>query len=651
MQLNMSPEQIKFTDADIAYTESILLPKGNSFDSERRTFIRNLETIDLQAAPGSGKTTVLLAKLLLLEKYLPFPDNSGILVLSHTNSAVDKIERNIQKYCPKIFSTYPSFVGTIQTFVDTFLAIPYYSSIYHNRPDRIDSEIYDEKVLNYYAASPDTGFKNWVDKKSVEYLLKIRFDSDWNLIPGMNRTSKDLKLGGGTHAYKAIVKMKRLLLEWGYLHFDDAYFLASRYLKIYPDMKEVLQRRFRFVFVDEMQDMDVHQYNLLENIFYSNGKSLSKYQRIGDKNQAIFSGEIKLDRIWSDRDRRLTLKGSHRFSQNIADAVRYFGLDFLEIQGLNRTTNIKPYILLFDDPKTVLPKFVDLIKEHNLTDNVYPFCALGWRTEHEDPTCLGIKNYCPTFTKEGAKTKIDFSNLRMYLVCYDNRNNASLDPIRKNILNSLLKVLRIQDITDNNARCYTKRHLLDYLRQYFPKEHDELNLNLFEWSFAIRKGNVDTTYHNIQEYIPRFLYNVFGVHNVRLGTQNFLTDTSIPTQFNDASTILCKCLDNIYENNGITVRLSTVHSAKGHTHTATLYMETFYYKDGGGDNAKSYESQRLEAQLKGEKLASTSGVRVRQSARVAYVGLSRPSDLLCLAVHKDRLPTGFQSNFWEIVRI
>lgn len=118
------PQEINITDDDIRYAESILLPEDKIFDQERKTFILNFGTIDLQAVPGSGKTTALLAKLVVLERKLPFEDGSGILVLSHTNAAIDEIKEKIQKHCPKLFS-YPNFIGTIQSFVDEFLAIPF----------------------------------------------------------------------------------------------------------------------------------------------------------------------------------------------------------------------------------------------------------------------------------------------------------------------------------------------------------------------------------------------------------------------------------------------------------------------------------------------------------------------------------------------
>ena len=92
------PQVIDITDDDIRYAEKILLPTGKEFDDERKAFIHDFRTIDLQAVPGSGKTTVLLAKLIILERKLPFANCTGVLVLSHTNVAIDEIKEKIQKH-------------------------------------------------------------------------------------------------------------------------------------------------------------------------------------------------------------------------------------------------------------------------------------------------------------------------------------------------------------------------------------------------------------------------------------------------------------------------------------------------------------------------------------------------------------------------
>src|SRR3954465_1588010 len=121
------------TDQEIAYAESILFNRIGVFDDERKNYIRELNTCDLQAVPGSGKTTVLLAKLLIIERRLPFHDHRSVLVISHTNAAIDEIKEKIGKHCPKLFSP-PNFVGTIQAFVDKFLATPFYVHQFGQKP-------------------------------------------------------------------------------------------------------------------------------------------------------------------------------------------------------------------------------------------------------------------------------------------------------------------------------------------------------------------------------------------------------------------------------------------------------------------------------------------------------------------------------------
>ena len=79
----------------IKVAEELLLPADCNFDDERREFILSLDSRDLVAVPGSGKTTALQAKLYCLSKSLPFDMGAGILVLSHTNAAVEEVKRRV----------------------------------------------------------------------------------------------------------------------------------------------------------------------------------------------------------------------------------------------------------------------------------------------------------------------------------------------------------------------------------------------------------------------------------------------------------------------------------------------------------------------------------------------------------------------------
>jgi len=88
-----------------------------------------------------------MAKL-VIRSLLTFSDGSGILVISHTNAAVDEINRTIGRHCQRLFS-YPNFVGTIQSFVDQFLAIPYFVNQFRKRPTSIEQSSYDDAANRF----------------------------------------------------------------------------------------------------------------------------------------------------------------------------------------------------------------------------------------------------------------------------------------------------------------------------------------------------------------------------------------------------------------------------------------------------------------------------------------------------------------------
>lgn len=674
------PLVINITDEDISYAEKILLPAGKQFDNERKTFIRNLSTIDLQAVPGSGKTTALLAKLIIIERKLPFADGSGILVLSHTNAAIDEIKEKIQKHCPKLFS-YPNFIGTIQSFVDQFLAVPYYVQKFNKKPNRIDNEIYNEKIksfiekpwlykLNFNRDITDKVAYIKNNNEGLFYSYRFQSSNEIQLVKKLNEGVLEISKPRGrtrvenysdyiqkekSDVYNWFFEFKKSILKSGILHYDDAYFLAERYLLKFPNIKSILQKRFAFAFVDEMQDMDTHQYDLLEKIFYDNGNSISVIQRIGDKNQAIYNS-VKATDVWADRTNVLRLNGSHRLSKPIADVVKKFALyndANFDIVGLNECV-IKPHILVFENGTigNVIPFFAQIVRENGLANAGKVIKVVCWNTDwkednanRQDQAKLRLEDYYTDFKKEKSKPKQDYDCLKSYLLYFD-KNKKTLEPLRKNILNALLKILRLENINTSDTRPYTKKKLIDLIREKDFKKYEELNLNLYNWSIGLIKGKTNDVWNEIKVYAPNF-FTIFSENALSTSLTFLNTDAAhIPVAENTELETT-----NYYKEDGLEIEIKSVHSVKGQTHCATLYLESFFQKDGNGANAKSYESQRLAQQLLGANLAANIGDRVKQSAKMAYVGFSRPTDLLCVAIHKDRFDTLLNTisrDIWEI---
>ena len=668
-------QAIDITENDIEYAEKKLWAEGQHFDDERRAFIKNLEVIDIQAVPGSGKTTALLAKLLILERKLPFVDNSGILVLSHTNVAIDEIKHKIELFCPKLFR-YPNFIGTIQSFVDEFLAIPYYTTIYKKKPVRIDNEIYEERVnhilqnrwLPKYNLSLDDLKKIQNIKMSNQDLFKnIRLDTndvgEIILIKELNDKEKlNVKKPKGADysneekekLYEWFLSFKKNILKQGILHFDDAYFLAKAYLFHFPKIKEIIQKRFSYVFVDEMQDMETHQYDLLEKLFYDDGNSTSIFQRIGDKNQAIFNNIESNEVNWIDRENNLTLTNSHRLSSKIANVVKSFAINNpnnFDIIGLNKC-DIKPHIILFDDTskERVISKFAELVKGFKEEDRLidygkYPIKAICWNAKWKSETELRITNYFPTYKKDNTKSKQDYDTLKSYLLFYD-RNSKTLKSIKNNIINAFLKVLRFENILDDNERYFTKYILFKTLKEKYFDKYQEFNLRLYHWSMLILKGKLDEAYNEIKSYMNDFIKIFDETKNLTISSSLFNQESQtlqVPDNIEELKE------NNLYTEGDINIEVVTVHSVKGQTHCATLYLESFYYNDGG----KSYESQRLADAFLGNSITNR-GIRIQQSLKMTYVGFSRPTNLLCVAIHKDRFTqclSQINTEIWEIKEI
>jgi DNA helicase II / ATP-dependent DNA helicase PcrA len=665
----MPVNNLEVSNKDISRVQLLLLSDGSSFDDERKGFIRNWETIDLQAVPGSGKTTLLLAKLIILEKNLPFEDNSGVLVISHTNSAIDEIKNKLGKHCHKLFSP-PNYIGTIQTFVDKFLAIPYFSQKYKREHLRIDDEIYIERAQQFSRES-FVGFSRQIQKQAKLFLHVHQYHQHLHLVNSSNgakiidgSTGKEIAIKnprGNDWSVEEkvqiknwIITLKQKLIEKGFLSYGDAYYLGFAYLASFPRIKKIMQKRFKYVFVDEMQDMDKNQYEILEQIFYNGGNSDSLFQRIGDQNQAIFGGETHLNPVWEGREKTLALRGSCRLTEENAKVVKFFALKETEIDGRGINVDgtpigIKPKIILFNDNSItkVIPKFAEIIKSHLNTGQIpssplHVFKAIGWRKNPNSDQNLAISSYYPPFSSEQHKVRVDYPSLTSYLRYFDKRE-LTLERIRKNILNSFLRILRIEGVRNKFDYNYTKRQMINHLRENFPDFYLDLKLKIYQWSIGTIRGKADQALVEIKEFIPKLL-EVFD-SNVK-ESYDFINAISEPV----INEVQQSQKPNTYIQDSIEIEITTVHAAKGQTHTATLFLETYFNK--------LYESERLcdcfkcinhnfseDPNKDGQK---------KESLKISYVALSRPTHLLCVAIHKTRYDShiyNLDPNLWDVITI
>jgi DNA helicase II / ATP-dependent DNA helicase PcrA len=154
------------------------LQHKNTFDDERRQVIRHWGSCNVQACPGSGKTTTLVAKvLILLEK---MPRSQGICVLSHTNAAREEIVAKLGLDADRLLRP-PHFVGTIHHFVNQFLGIPGAAERFGVRPWAIDDAAYAARARRRYYEDIPPNIR-FALKKSQEKLLKQNRVNEWDSV-------------------------------------------------------------------------------------------------------------------------------------------------------------------------------------------------------------------------------------------------------------------------------------------------------------------------------------------------------------------------------------------------------------------------------------------------------------------------------------
>lgn len=671
---------MEIKDSHIREAEAFLIG-GNRFDEDERVpFIKNLETCDLLAVPGSGKTTTLQAKLYCLAKQMPFADGSGILVLSHTNKAVEEIERKLKDHCPQLFQ-YPNFVGTVQSFVNDFLTKPHYSTCNRQKIEVIDTDYFNSRfkalALTTWVAITETKqlFRtpniDWLYNFNIGYNGTERFiynRDDFNPIvinKPRGRTKPCNYHDWDDQTKKLIegdlIKLKRIIFSYGILAFEDCYFYGDRYIACHPQITTILQNRFKYIFIDETQDLEQYQLDVIESIFNTDG-STCVIQRIGDTNQSIYnSGKgVKETCDWHPRENRLYLTKSYRLTPEIANVVDYFTLDKRDVDdvgrprfsvdGLRKLDNPIPLYLIIFDKDTVdklIPQFKELITSYNLYNGEdghnakNGFKVIGWSgiwKDEDNKGKLRLENIFPQEYKTAKAQQSTKNCLCDYLI--HDPNEITLSKYQDNILTALCAILSLADRKmaivrrgQTIEKYYTDQLLLKklYSESLVPggilSEQDllEFQSRLFSWSFAIATHqDIESVYNEFKAFVINSLSQWFGF-NVSEPIQQFLGE-KYEIRIFDAPVLPL-------EVNTPHIEICSVHSVKGQTHCATMYVETSYH---------NYETEKKQIvdclQKKPHTLLSAKSVkRSIEAIKMMYVGFSRPTHLLCFAVLKENL--------------
>lgn len=231
------------------------------------------------AVPGSGKTTVILNRIInLIENHDVLPKN--ILSITFSKSQGMDMERRFLKsfpnlkgqitfktihaFCYEIVKNYMKIKNIKKTLIEgdekinkSTLLKRYFFSMY-------EQKLLDDVIKDFFSLYDFTKNK-MIDFE--DYVRKNKFISNRLLL---------LKL------YKAYESLK---LEYNFIDFNDLLSLANKYISEDKNLLSSIKKRYKFFSVDEAQDTSMLQFEIIKKIVYPENNLFV----VADDDQSIYS--------------------------------------------------------------------------------------------------------------------------------------------------------------------------------------------------------------------------------------------------------------------------------------------------------------------------------------------------------------------------
>lgn len=640
------------TDEDIAWVLDILNLPNDAFSPERDGGAREKilksshETLDISACPGSGKTTLLVAKLAILARNWPYRCK-GICVLSHTNVAKDEIEKRLGGTdVGQALLSYPHYIGTIHGFVNEFLALPWLRA--KNYPPRVieDSVTLEwrwkrlpEWIRNKILRSPAN---HQYPKHTLKIINKI-FDVN-DISTGINQV-----ISSGSKEFNIIREVCKKSYASGFMCFDEMFIWSDEILSATNDLNKTLRNRFPLLFMDEVQDNSEMQSEMLSRIFIEGENPVCRL-RFGDSDQEIFDSARKSNRAVTDRfpssisSKVFDLPNSHRFGQDIARLASPLSVGNISLVGQgpkNGSSKDNCHAIFLVDDKTaikvldvygkyLLSVFVD--DQHSLDDMVFTAVGAVHRDKGDDHIPRHVVHYWNGYDPDITKADPLPSTFLQYVhaghriaekAAANGTGGESFAAVERLAMGVLYKARELSSMIDSKPRKKNHRFIVDLLSE--STEVLKIYLEIVTVFAIERKFPSEGDWGKV--WIAKIVKVIETLSGVPLqNDDSFFLYAS--TLIDDPNNTQQPRRNNLYavtdSERTVSIRLGSIHSVKGETHTATLVLETF-------DRAHHLNkiAPRIHGNSKGKVDES-----MEKRLKLHYVAMTRPSHLLCLAMKK-----------------
>jgi len=351
--------------------------------SEQKEVVNHKGNIAIESCPGSGKTRTVVAKLI---RCLDEVSDTTRMVccITYLNAAVHEINHRLASYIKHDELSENFEVGTIHSFC--------LNNIFHPNYWRI-------KTLKkgYEIISPDDElYKKLVNNIIRDYSLDSRaFDSFSFLHRG--------KEPSGKISQEAAEAFWKYLDTHSLVDFNDIIYYSSKLITKYKHVASGLASKFGWILVDEFQDTSSDQVKILKEIA---SFKRTKYFLVGDPYQSIMSfagGDQVLMKKFSkaiDAEEGKKITGNFRSSEKIVHLAELVlpRRPTTKAVGVNKKY---PYHPRWIDAESVIEgletNFFPLVKKHKislgecaiLAPNFYLLLSLAPRLRNNGVPIIG----------------------------------------------------------------------------------------------------------------------------------------------------------------------------------------------------------------------------------------------------------------------
>lgn len=629
------------TEQDLEWVRGLMGLRA--LDEPRRRFLMDGTTRDVFACPGSGKTTLIVAKLAVLARHWRYRAR-GLCVLSHTNAAREEIQSRLRETVVGAqLLSYPHFIDTIHGFVNRFLALPWLQS------NGFPSATIDDEVTTAYrrraiGAGGYRTLQTFLENRRSG-LDKLRFVD--------RHLEFQFPAGRHTASYRLAKQAIEASAHAGYFCYDEMFVWARALLEDQPHIARWLQQRFPLVLIDEMQDTSAQQWEIVSSVFPRDSPAVTM-QRVGDPNQAIYDGPAQGPAAptgFPDAERCYELSKSFRFGPSIAAlaspfAVEPVGADGLQGEGpraLQAAPNdCRHAVIVF--PAATTDGVLDAYGQHVLStfdDQVLEdraIAAVGAVHVEADDVPPGhaqfpktVPHYWHEYSASLVRPEPNPRSMVQYfrLAQAAARRRGALAPGVERVATGLGRFARS---TGGGAllgrRAIRHRTLVEALAG--DEGAHQAYRRLLRAVLIDGEPVSRERWGGLQVDVLRVLAGLGPVAEGPTAEESFLQwDDVEPYYAPDPEDSTRSPGPNTYRFLGddgrfVDIRLGSIHSVKGQTHLATLLLSTFWY---------DHSAKQMLPWLLGDR-ANGSDANARDSKRLlqTYVAMTRPSHLLCWAV-------------------